>query len=114
MKTIRLVGNARGVAAAVLILVFLPVSHAWGGETEKSGRNAKTGTDPSRELTLSLRIAEVKGNETVRTYVRCLLRQNKRKSLRHNPQGSCGIPVAVDYNKDSKPVPEGDSRMTIP
>jgi hypothetical protein len=28
--------------------------------------------------------------------------------------GSCGIPLAVDYNKDSKLVPEGESRMTTP
>ena len=85
MKTICRVGKARSVAATVLVLVFLPVSHAWGGETEGPGPNIKTGTGSSRELTLSLRIAEVKGNETVRKYVRCLLRQKKRNSLRHNP-----------------------------
>jgi hypothetical protein len=73
------------MAATVLVLVFLPVSHAWGGGTEKSGHNIGTGTDPIRKLTLSLRIAEVKGNETLRMYVRCLLRQKKRKSLRRNP-----------------------------
>jgi hypothetical protein len=85
MKTIRRAAKARSVAATVLVLVFLPVSHPWGGETEKPGRNIKTGTGSSSELTLSLRIAEAKGNETVRKYVRCLLRQKKRKSLRPNP-----------------------------
>lgn len=85
MQKIRCVRKAWGVAAAVLVLVFLPVSHAWGGEPERSGRNTKPGTDPSRKLTLSLRIAEVKGNDTVRKYIQCLLRQKKRRSPRHNP-----------------------------
>jgi hypothetical protein len=85
MKPIFRVGKARGVAATVLVLVFLPVSGAWGGENKRSGPTIKAGTGTSKELTLSLRIAEVKGNDTVRTYVRSLLRQKKRKSLRRNP-----------------------------
>jgi hypothetical protein len=71
--------------ATVLVLVFVRGPQSWGGETEISGRNLLTGTDSSRELTLSLRIAEVNGNDTVREYVQCLLRQNKRKPIRHNP-----------------------------
>jgi hypothetical protein len=71
--------------AIVLVLAFIRVPHIWGGETEISGRNPPTGTDLNRELTLSLRIAEVKGNNTVREYVQCLLRQNKRKPIHHNP-----------------------------
>lgn len=85
MEKTRCVGKAKSVAAAVLILIFLPVAHAIGGGNETSGRNTKTGTDPSRELTLSLRIAEAKGNDAVRKYVQCLLRQKKRKSTKHNP-----------------------------
>ena len=77
--------KGRGVVATVLVLVFVCGPHSWGGETEISGRNPQTGTDPSRELTLSLRIAEVNGNDTVREYVQFLLRQNKRKPIRHNP-----------------------------
>jgi len=77
--------KARGVVATVLVLLFVRGPHSWGGETKISGRNPQTGTDSSRELTLSLRIAEVNGNDTVREYVQCLLRQNKRKPIRHNP-----------------------------
>ena len=79
------VRKASGVVAAVLVLVFLCGSHVWGGETERPGHNAKTGKDLNRELTLSLRIAEAKGNDTAREYVQCLLRQNRRKPLHHNP-----------------------------
>ena len=77
--------KARGVVATVLVLAFVRVPHTWGGETEISGRNPQTGTDSSRELILSLRIAEVKGNHTVREYVQCLLRQKKRKPIPHDP-----------------------------
>lgn len=75
----------RGVVATVLVLAFVRVPYSWGGEPEIFGRNPQTGTDSSRELTLSLRIAEVNGNNTVREYVQCLLRQKKRKPIRHDP-----------------------------
>jgi hypothetical protein len=77
--------KTRGVVATVLVLIFVRGPHSWGGETEISGRNPQTGTDSIRELTLSLRIAEVKGNHTVREYVQCLLRQKKRKPIPHDP-----------------------------
>jgi hypothetical protein len=77
--------KARGVVATVLVLAFVHGPKSWGGETEISGRNPQTGTDLSRELILSLRIAEVNGNDTVREYVQCLLRQNKRKPIGRNP-----------------------------
>ncbi len=79
------VRKAGSVAAALLALVFLHASHARGGESGRSGHREITGADPGRSLTLSLRIAEAKGNHAVRTYVRSLLRQKKRHfSLRHN------------------------------
>jgi hypothetical protein len=77
--------KARGLVATVLVLVFVRVPHIWGGEPGISGHNPQTETDSRRELTLSLRIAEVKGNDTVREYVQCLLRQRKRKPIRHDP-----------------------------
>jgi len=85
MKTNYFLRKAIGAVATVLVLFFVRGPHAWGGETEISGRNPQTRTDSSRELTLSLRIAEVKGNDTVREYFQCLLRQKKRKPIRHNP-----------------------------
>jgi hypothetical protein len=85
MKKKYSVRKASGVVAVVLVLVYLRGPHVWGGETERSGHNAKNVTDPSRELTLSLRIAEAKGNDTAREYLQCLLRQNRRKPFGHNP-----------------------------
>ena len=85
MKKNHSVRKARGVVATMVVLVFLRGPHTWGGETEISGINTQTETDQTRELTLSLRIAKAKGNDAVREYIQCLLRQNKRKPLRHNP-----------------------------
>lgn len=82
------VRKAKGMAAVLLVLIVLPASHARGGETGRSVFSSRTGTARGKSLLLSLRIAEVKGNEAVLIYVRSLLRQEKRNPLmRRNRSG---------------------------
>lgn len=94
MKRSPFLSSNGGLAVLLLVFVFLWEMHAWGGDVERLGRKTARGDGQTKRITLSLRVAEAKGNDTSREYLQSLLRHKKRKFLRKNPCHHPGIPLA--------------------
>jgi hypothetical protein len=81
------IGETRSIAVILFYFTLISGSLAWGGEAERFVRNPETENLKTRRITLSLRIAEAKGEGAGRKYFRSLLRQNKRKGSVGNLSG---------------------------
>jgi hypothetical protein len=83
--------ETRSIAVYLFVFTLLSGSLAWGGEAGRFVRKPEPKDLQTRRITLSLRIAEAKGEETSRKYFQSLLRQNKRKPSRGNLSGHSGF-----------------------
>jgi len=79
------------MAALILIVALFPQSHAFGGAAKRSVCAAAKADIQSRQIALSLRIAEAKGKNPSRKHFRSLLRHHKRKPLRNSLKGHAGF-----------------------
>ena len=77
--------KTRQAGLLFLFLAFFPGSSIWGGEAVMSSHKRKNGDPQTKNIALSLRIAEAKGKDNVRRVFQSLLRQRKRKSFRQDP-----------------------------
>jgi hypothetical protein len=79
----------------VLLLLFALARETslWGGESGVFRPDIASGDVSNDRITLSIRIAEAKGEHAKRTYFRSLLRHTKRNPPRRNPPGQSGVPV---------------------
>jgi len=84
MKRSIFIVETRNIVLFLLVFTIILRALAWGGEAGSFIRNPATEDLQTRRITLSLRIAEAKGEATGREYFRSLLRQNKRKGPRKN------------------------------
>lgn len=77
------------ISIALFLIAFSLIagSLVWGGEAGRFVRNSEMEVIQTRRITLSLRIAEAKGEDTDRKYFQSLLRQNKRKPFLRNLSG---------------------------
>jgi len=91
MKRSFFIGETRSIAVFLLVFTLISGSLAWGGEAGRFVRNPETEDLQTRRITLSLRIAEAKGEYTSRKYFQSLLRQNKRKRSRGKLSGHSGF-----------------------
>ena len=81
------------ISIAVFLIAFSLIagSLVWGGEAGRFVRNPEMEVVQTRRITLSLRIAEAKGEDTDRKYFQSLLRQNKKKPFLGNLSGLSAI-----------------------
>src|SRR4030067_1293935 len=79
----------------VLLLLFAPARETslLGAESGVFGPDIASGDVSNDRITLSIRIAEAKGEHAKRTYFRSLSRHRKRNPARQNPQGPSGLPL---------------------
>ena len=86
--------HGRIVRMTVLFLFFALARETslWGAESGVFGPDIASGDGSDDRITLSIRIAEAKGEHTKRTYFRSLLRHRKRNPPRQNPPGQSGLP----------------------
>src|SRR3990170_60390 len=87
--------HGRIVRMTVLLLFFALARETslWGAESGVFGPDIASGNGSDDRITLSIRIAEAKGEHTKRTYFRSLLRHRKRNPARRNPPGQTGLPL---------------------
>jgi hypothetical protein len=94
MMRISFYGNIRRIAA-MLVVLALPLGIPARGGDAVEGRSADVATDTqSKRITLSLKIAEAKKEESSRRYFLSLLRQKKRNPFRQIFPGQSGFPPA--------------------
>ena len=83
--------KGRRIFALFLMFILFPRLHALGGGGEaRSFDAAARGDLRSKQIALSLRIAEAKGKESSLAHYRSLLRHNKRKALGRTYDGAFG------------------------
>lgn len=91
MKRSFFIGATRSIAVFLLYFSLISGALARGGEARGFVRISATEDLQTRRITLSLRIAEAKGEDTGRKYFQSLLRQKKRKRSIGNLSGHAGF-----------------------
>lgn len=88
-------GILRGIPFSVggflVVFILLAGPVARGEEARRSPRHPEEEDHTAARITLSLRIAEAKGEKAAQKYFRSLLRQSKRKRSRKNPSEKSGF-----------------------
>ena len=86
-------GRIVRMTALLLFFALARETSLWGAESGVFGPDIASGDGSDDRITLSIRIAEAKGEHTKRTYFRSLLRHRKKNPPRRNLPGPSGLPL---------------------
>ena len=91
MKKLVLRGIPLCIGGFLVVFILLTGPVARGEESGRMRRHPEEEDHAAERITLSLRIAEAKGEKMAQKYFRSLLRQRKRKHSRENLSGISGF-----------------------